>query len=242
MWYNFPTMHGEVDIPARMRTLRKVAFFSTLGEPVLRALAEACRPKHYRKGEILFVEGEPCPGLFVVHSGAVKIFKTSLGGREQVLTIESEGRPIAELAVLDEGPYPASAMAVEETTVLLVPKNEFHRLCRQHPEIAFGIIRSLAGRFRRLVGLIEALAFLEVGQRLARWLVEKVTREGRPTPRGIECTLDLTHQELAAQIGTVRELVTRTLRRFQHQGVLAIENRTLIVLDLERLRREAEGE
>jgi CRP/FNR family transcriptional regulator len=235
-------MRGELDVPTRMNTLRKVAFFSTLGEPTLRALADACWPKHYRKGEILFLEGEPCPGLFVVHSGAVKIFKTSPGGREQVLTIESEGRPIAELAVLDEGPYPASAMAVEDTTVLLIPKSDFHRLCRQHPEIAFGIIRSLAGRFRRLVGLIEALAFLEVGQRMARWLLEKALREGKRTPRGVEFTLDVTHHELAAQIGTVRELVSRTLSRWQHQGILAVENRTIILLDLERLRQEAEGE
>ncbi len=235
-------MQGGVDIPTRMGTLRKVAFFSTLSEPLLRDLAEACRPKHYRKGEILFLEGEPCPGLFIVHSGAVKIFKTSPGGREQILTVESAGRPIAELAVLDEGPYPASAMAVEDTTVLLIPKGDFHRLCRQHPEIAFGIIRSLAGRFRRLVGLIEALAFLEVGQRLARWLLEKALREGRPTARGLEFSLDLTHQELAAQIGTVRELVSRTLSRFQQQGLLAVENRVIVILDLERLKQEAEGE
>jgi CRP/FNR family transcriptional regulator len=235
-------MPGGLDVLTRMNTLRKVAFFSTLGEPMLRALAEACWPKQYRKGEILFLEGEPCPGLFVVHSGAVKIFKTSPGGREQVLTIESEGRPIAELAVLDEGPYPASAMAVEDTTVLLIPKADFHRLCCQHPEIAFGIIRSLAGRFRRLVGLIEALAFLEVGQRLARWLLEKARHEGHPTPRGLEFTLDVTHQELAAQIGTVRELVSRTLSRFQQQGILAVENRTIRILDPDRLRQEAEAE
>ncbi len=235
-------MRGSIDVTTRMKTLRKVAFFAQLEEPVLRALAEASQPKLYRKGEILFLEGEPCPGLFVVHSGAVKIFKTSIEGREQVLTVESEGRPIAELAVLDEGPYPASAMAVEDTAVLLIPRSDFHRLCRQHPEIAFGVIRSLAGRFRRLVGLIEALAFLEVGQRLARWILEKAEQQGQQTPRGLEFPLDLTHQELAAHIGTVRELVSRTLRRLQQQGVLTVENRTLIIRDLERLRQEAEGD
>ncbi len=230
------------DIAERVKTLKQVPFFSRLDDRALQALARAAVVKHYPKGGLVFLEGSPCPGLFVVHSGAVKVFKISPGGREQVLTIEQPGRPVAELPVLDEGPYPASAMAMEDSTLLLIPKERFHSLCREHPEMAFGIIRSLAARFRKLVGLIEALAFLEVGQRLARFLLEKANREGRVTSRGLEFELDATHQELAAQIGTVRELVSRNLGRFQDQGIILIRNRTITVLDLERLKAEAERE
>lgn len=235
-------VHAHLDKAMRIATLRKVPFLSRLSEPELQALAEASMVKHYNKGEIVFLEGDPCPGLYVVHSGAVKIFKTSLGGREQVLTIERPGNSVAELPVLDEGPYPASAMAVEDSTLLLIPRADFHRLCRQHPDLALALIRSLAGRFRRLVRLVEGLAFLEVGQRLARFLLEKAAQEGRTTPEGIQFPLDLTHQELAAQIGTVRELVSRTLARFQEQKLISVRDRTVVILDLPRLRDEAELE
>ena len=132
----------------RVDTLRRVSFFSHLADETLQSLAEAAIPKTWGKGEIIFSEGMPCPGLFVVHSGAVKIFKTSLKGREQVLTIETAGRAVAELAVLDDGPYPASAMAMVEATLLLILKQDFQSLCRLHPEIGFKVIKSLAAAER----------------------------------------------------------------------------------------------
>jgi CRP/FNR family cyclic AMP-dependent transcriptional regulator len=226
----------------RLATLKKVSFFSHLEDEALRSLAETAIPKSWSKGEIIFSEGTPCPGLFVVHSGAVKIFKTSVKGREQVLTIETAGRAVAELAVLDEGPYPASAMAMEETTVLLILKQDFHNLCRRHPEIGFRIIKALAGRFRKLVGLVEALAFLEVGQRLAKFLFERASQHPKRGNEQVEFTLDQSHQELAAQIGTVRELVSRSFGRFQEQEILSVKNRTITILNMDRLKEEADVE
>lgn len=235
-------MQTHIDKSTRVVSLKKVAFFSGLQEDALQALAESAMTLQFNKGELIFLEGGPCPGLFVVHSGAVKIFKTSPAGREQVLTLETPGRPVAELAVLDEGPYPASAAANEDTVLFLIPKAEFHRLCRQHPEIAFRIIRSLAGRFRKLVGLVEILAFLEVGQRLARFLLERANQEGKTTTKGVEFQVDMSHQDLASRIGTVRELVSRSFSRFQEQGLLTVRNRTVTIVDMDRLKAEAEVE
>jgi len=226
----------------RIATLRKVSFFTHLDEAAVRSLAETAIPRSWNKGEIIFTEGNLCPGLFVVHSGAVKIFKTSLKGREQVLTIETAGRAVAELAVLDEGPYPASAMALEDATLLLILKRDFQDLCRRHPEIGFRIIKALAGRFRKLVGLVEALAFLEVGQRLAKFLFEKADKDGERSDGEVRFTLDQSHQELASQIGTVRELVSRSFARFHAQEILVVKNHTLTILDMARLKEEAEVE
>jgi CRP/FNR family transcriptional regulator len=233
-------MQTHLDKAMRVATLRKVPFLARLGESELQALAEASRAKHYAKGEIIFLEGDTCHGLLVIHSGAVKVFKTSSTGRELVLTIERAGNSVAELPVLDEGPYPASAQAQEDSMLLLVPRQEFYQLCRRHPDIALSMVRSLAGRFRRLVRLIEALAFLEVGQRLARFLLEKANQEGYAVADGIVLSLDLTHQELAAQIGTVRELISRTLTRFHEQGIISIKGRIITIRDLEQLKQEAE--
>ena len=235
-------MHNHIDKPTRVASLKKVPFFSDLQEEALQALADSALTLYFSKGELIFLEGGPCPGLFIVHSGAVKIFKMSPAGREQILGIEAPGRPVAELAVLDEGPYPASAAAVEDTVLFMIPKAEFHRLCRHHPDIAFRIIRSLAGRFRKLVGLVEILAFLEVGQRLARFLVERITLEGKSAANGIEVQVDMSHQDIASRIGTVRELVSRSFSRFQEQGLLTVKNRTVTVLDMDRLKAEAEVE
>ncbi|MFN8008399.1 MAG: Crp/Fnr family transcriptional regulator [Terriglobia bacterium] len=233
-------MPDHIDKSTRAASLKKVPFFSELQPNALQAMAESAVTLHFHKGELIFLEGGPCPGLFVVHSGAIKIFKTSPAGREQTLAIESPGRPIAELAVLDEGPYPASAMAIEDSVLFMIPKAEFHRLCHQHPDIAFRIIRSLAGRFRKLVGLVEILAFLEVGQRLARFLIEKANQDGKATSHGVEVQLEMSHQDIASRIGTVRELVSRSFSRFQEQGMLVTKNRAVTIVDMERLKSEAE--
>ena len=242
-WHYNGRMSSKLEKADRVDTLRRVSFFSHLADETLQSLAEAAISKSWGKGEIIFSEGMPCPGLFVVHSGAVKIFKTSLKGREQVLTIETAGRAVAELAVLDEGPYPASAMAMDEaTTMLLILKQDFHNLCRRHPEIGFRIIKALAGRFRKLVGLVEALAFLEVGQRLAKFLFERAIQQGKGSNGQVEFTLGRSHQELASQIGTVRELVSRSFGRFQEQEILSVKNRTITILNMDRLKEEAEVE
>jgi CRP-like cAMP-binding protein len=126
--------------------------------------------------------------------------------------------------------------------MLLILKQDFHNLCRRHPEIGFRIIKALAGRFRKLVGLVEALAFLEVGQRLAKFLFERAIQQGKGSNGQVEFTLDQSHQELASQIGTVRELLSRSFGRFQEQEILSVKNRTITILNMDRLKEEAEVE
>lgn len=226
---------------AVVQTLRHVPFFSRLSDDVLLEMAGSCVVKHYAKDQFVFLEGDACPGLFVVHRGAVKIFKMSETGREQVLAIERSGRPIAELPAFDDGPYPASAMALEETSLLLLPKEHFRRLFVKYPDLALGVVRSLSMRLRKMVELVEELAFKEVGQRLAHFLLEVAEKRGRPTPEGVVFKLHPTNQEIAARIGTVRELVSRSLGRFRDLGILTIKDRTVTIHDLDSLRAQAEG-
>ncbi|MBI3950731.1 MAG: Crp/Fnr family transcriptional regulator [Acidobacteria bacterium] len=223
------------------QTLKQVPFFASLTDDILLEMAKSCLVKHYAKEQFIFLEGETCPGLFVVHQGAVKIFKFSEGGREQVLAIEREGRPIAELPAFDELPYPASARAVEEATLLLLPKDQFRRLFFKYPEIAMGVVRSLSMRLRKMVGLVEELAFKEVSQRVAHFLLDIAEKWGQRTPEGIVFELRPTNQEIAARIGTVRELVSRCLSRFRDMGIISIQDRTVTVHDLNRLRAQTEG-
>lgn len=223
------------------RTLAKVAIFSGLTETELGFLAQRAVPRPYAPGEVVFAEGQPCAGLYVVERGHIRIFKTSPGGREQVLTIDGPGSSVAEVPVFDGGNYPASGAAVDSALLLFVSKQDFQALCLAHPQVTLKVLRVVGARLRRLVGIIEELSFTTVRHRLASFLVRLARQEGKRTPAGIEILLPTSHQELAAQIGTVRELVSRNLSRFQAEGLLIVEGRNVIVRDLKALEAELES-
>ncbi len=223
------------------RTLAKVPVFAGLTESELSFLAQRAVPRHYAPGEVVFAEGEPCAGLYVVERGHIRIFKTSPSGREHVLTIDGPGSSVAEVPVFDGGNYPASGAAVDNAVLIFVSKQDFQALCLAHPQVALKVLRVVGARLRRLVGIIEELSFTTVRHRLASFLIRLARHEGRRVAHGIEITLPASHQELAAQIGTVRELVSRNLSRFQSEGMLTIEGRTLVIRDLKALEAELES-
>lgn len=223
-------------------TLAKVAIFSGLAEGELSFLAQHAISRHYAPGQLVFSEGEPCAGMYVVESGHVRIFKSSANGREQVLNIDGPGSSVAELPVLDGGNYPASVAAVDEATLLFISKQDFQTLCLTHPQVALKVLRVVGARLRRLVGIIEELSFTTVRHRLAAYLLRAAQREGKRVEGGTSITLPASNQELASQIGTVRELVSRNLSRLQAAGLVRIDGRSLIIPDLKALEAECEGE
>ena len=219
--------------------LGTVAIFSDLSEAELRSLAERTVHQHVRAGETIFNEGDPCQGFYVVESGEVKIFKTAPSGREQVLTLDRAGNSVAEIPVFDGGPYPASGIATVDTTLLFVSKRDFRALVLEHPEVGLKVLKNVGSRLRRLVALIEELSFTTVRGRLVMLLVRLMKTAGVATERGHEATLP-PNQELAAQIGTVRELISRNLGRLQVEGLIRLDGKRLIVPDLEALVNAAE--
>jgi len=222
--------------------LGNVSFLEPLGREELSALAAHATWKKLGKDETLFEAGDPARGLLVVASGSIKITKLSESGREQVLTIEGPGMSVAEVALFDGAPYPASAVALEETTVLVIPRNDFFALLRKHPSIAVAVVENIGRRLRQLVSLVEDLSGKEVGQRLAGFLLEQARARGRRRDDGsIELELELTNQEIAARIGTVRELVSRNLGRFRNARILSIDDRLIRVIDEVALENEAAG-
>ncbi len=224
-----------------VETLRRVPFFAVLHEDKLKTLAAHCVVRRIPKDEILVGEGEPCEGLFIIQSGTIKIFKMAENGREQVLVIERAGSTVGELSVFDGGTFPASALAAEDSTLLFLPKREFLELCQRNSEVAFAVIRSLAWRFRYLTSLVEELSLKEVSHRLARFLRDRALNMGVRTRRGIEFPLEETNQEIGAEIGTVRDLVSRNLRRFVDRGIIRLERRKVIVLDIAELEAQVSG-
>jgi CRP/FNR family transcriptional regulator len=207
-----------------LETLRGVPFLKDVPEPTILEIAKRCVEKVHMRGEPIFQEGDPPKGLLVVRAGAVKIFKTGDGGREQILEIEGPGRSVAELPLFDGRPYPASCAAVHDTVLLMVRPGEFKELLARHPDLTQAVIASLAFRLRRMVMLVQELSLRDVRQRLLDLFHELAGAKG-------VFELDLSHQELAARIGTVREIVSRTLSKLVQEGVLNVDGKTVTLLE-----------
>ena len=216
--------------------LRQVLFLKTVPEEALAALIAAGQERDLRKGEVLFSEFERCLGLVVVLQGAVKIYKLDSRGRELTLSLETVGASVGELPLFDGGNYPYSAEAASgDTKIWLVPRRRFREIMRQYPEIAERGLLALGISLRRMVQIAEAQSLYSVRARLAAYLREAA--QGRPNFR-----LEETNEAIAGQLGTVREVVSRTLRTLKDSDVLDLQGRRVVVKDHEELKRIAENQ
>ncbi len=228
-------------ITDKITALRQTQLFGELEELDLRALAERAVERRLARDEILFVTGDEARGLFVIVQGALRAFREGVDGREQVIHVEREGATIAELPAFDDKPYPSTVAAEEETVVLFLDKHDVKSLCLTRPQIALAALKLLAGRLRKCAELVETLSLREVDQRLARWLLIEARTRGRRTNDGLEVTLALTNQQIAARIGSVREVVSRALSRLQNNGLIAVDGRRVVIADEEALEVFASG-
>lgn len=221
--------------------LKQVPVFSSLSDQEFSFLTARLVQRQFSAGELIFGEGEPCAGLYVVQTGNVRIFKSSAGGREQVLAIDGPGSSIAELPVFDGGSYPASAQALTDCVLAFFSKQDFQALCLQHPQVALKVLRVVGARLRRLVGIIEELSFTTVRHRLIALLVRLGKAEGDREGDAITLMLPVNNSELAAHIGTVRELVSRNLSRLQAEGLIQTDGRNVVIPSLRKLQAELES-
>lgn len=192
-----------------------------------KVVARAIR-RHFDAGTTIVHEGDPGAGLFVTVQGLVKVYKTSINGREQVLRYAPPGSSFNEVTVLDGGTNPTSASAVAPTDVLVISKALMTQLLDEDPTVARAVIESLTGLYRHLMQMVEELSFLHVSERVARVLLQSVM-PGPGLGAGADMQRRLTQTEIAQMIGSTREVVGRALRTLEDSGAITIE-RGLIVL------------
>ena len=221
--------------------LGRTALLAGLSDRELESLAAVTLRKRFPEGTLLFSEGEPCSGLHIVITGQLRIFKTSASGREQVLALEGPGSSVAELPVFDGGTYPASVVAVIDSEIAFISRQLFRAFCLEHPEVALKVLAVVGSRFRHLVGIIEELSFTTIRQRLVAALMRIAESSGRASTQGIEILLPGSHQELANQLGTVRELISRNLMRLQAEGLIEVDARRIVILDLPGMAAVRDG-
>ncbi len=215
--------------------LAAIPYFSALTpEERARAIAMA-RRKRLGAGQVLFVEGEPCAGLFVVVGGLIKLYKTSPDGKEQVLRHMSAGDSFNEVPVFDGGVNPVSATAVEPGEVLVLSRERVLELLREYPAFAAAVVQVFASRLRHLVALVEDLSFRQVTARVARIVLQSVEpHEG--VGAGVGGRARVTQREIAEMAGTSREVVARALKALEDAGAVRLDRRGIQVADEERLR------
>ncbi|MHB1131739.1 MAG: Crp/Fnr family transcriptional regulator [Chloroflexota bacterium] len=225
-------------MPARTPTeafLRSFTYLAGLQPAELATLAAEFTPRDYERGDLIMLADEPCRGLYLVESGRVRIFKTSPDGREQVLSIAGPGDSFNEVPNFDGGPNPASAAALETTRLFLLRRAALLHTVERYPRVAIGMLRIFAGRLRHLTNVVEDLSFRNVTSRLAKVLLEHADASVAQGEAGLRQRL--TQQEMAAMIGTAREMVGRSLKALEAQGAVRMERHRIIVTDRKMLER-----
>ena len=224
-----------MEFGGKLKLLREIPYFGSLPEPELRALATGLRERHYRAGDVIFRKGDRSEGLCIVLTGRVRTVITSAEGREQVLKVFGPGRTFADIPVFDDEPQPAEAVAVSESTIAFISQVDLLDLLRRHPDLAIDVIRLFASRLRAYKQMVEDLSLRTVVARVARLLVDR----GRGTQTLVEesasSSPEYTQDEIAAMVGSVREVVQRALKTLEHVGLIQMRRGRIQVIDVEAL-------
>ena len=216
-----------------LNRLRALPFFDGLDDGTLTRLAHAARRREYRPGEVIVLEGEAQPGLYFLDSGYLTVVKSAPSGRDQTLRVLEPGDTFHEIGVFSRQPNPATAVALEPAVVWLIPRETLTRLLREQPEFAQSVIERMAERMLFLVGLVSDLSLRPVTGRLARLLLDTATEDVVQRPRWF------TQAELAARLGTVPDVIQRSLRTLEADGLISVDRAQIRILDRPTLEQLA---
>lgn len=224
----------------KTEALRKTELFSSLPEDVLHKVAALTTIRRLERGEMLYSEHDEATGLFIVAAGRVRSIREGFDGREQVLSAERSGAILSETSVFGGGQYFSTVLAEVPSLVLCIPHREIRRICDEHPELLWKVAKVLSRRVRLYAELIESLALRNVDQRLALFLLGVLADRAVDARAAMEFELPLTRSEIAARIGSVREVVSRSLSHLHEIKLIDLRGkRSVIVLDIQALREFA---
>ena len=217
----------EVSKSEKLKTLRVNPYFDELPEAVLKDIAAVTQLREYERGDVLFWEGDKCAGLHILESGSVKLYRVSPQGRQYIIAVLTEGATCNEVPAFDGGANPVNVEALEITRVWVVDAHTLRDLVKANPEFALKILSKFGQNLRIMVGKVSEMAFYQVTHRLAR-LITEMSDEPRPP---------WTQEQLAARLGTVREVVSRSLKELERSGAIRMEDRRIQIADDDILRQ-----
>ncbi len=207
----------------KLSLLHKNEYFEGLDDDLLAHVAMHMQLREYEKGEALFWEGDPCAGLHIIEQGFVKLYRLSPQGRQYIVRVLQEGDTCNEVPTFDAGSNPVNVEALETSQVWVIHPDILRTLLKEHPEFAQKVVENLAHNLRGLVRMVSEMAFYQVTHRLARLISEQAPEELSGTP--------WTQEQLAARLGTVREVVARSLKELERSGAIQMDKRRIAVSD-----------
>ena len=219
--------------------VRKAPLFAALNDEAARALMESMTSSHLERSDILFREGELGDRIYVIGEGKIKLGRSSVDGRENLLAILGPGEMFGELSLFDPGPRTATATAIAETQLIALGHEDLDSFLLGRPAVAANLLAALARRLRRTNEALADLVFTDVPGRVAKALLDLSTRFGRPADEGILVAHELTQEELAQLVGASRETVNKALADFASRGWIKLEARAVVLTDVERLKHRA---
>ena len=221
------------------QVVRKAPLFAALDDEQAAALLASMTTVELRRGETLFSEGEPGDRLYVITNGKIKLGRSSVDGRENLLAVLGPGEMFGELSLFDPGPRTATGTAVSDATMVALGHEDLRNWLSTRPDVAQHLLRALARRLRRTNEALADLVFSDVPGRVAKALLDLAERFGKQTDSGVLVAHELTQEELAQLVGASRETVNKALADFAGRGWLRLEARAVVLLDVERLQRRA---
>jgi len=230
------SLSNEIRQRVRLKALlSRIRRFNDLPPEAQEAIAAAARPRHYEAGQVIYLEGEPAEAVYILEKGWVKATRMSSDGREQAMLFLRPVEIFGDIAVFTGMPYPGTVTTLEEVDVWAIPAQTLLDLLRRYPELAMAVIQRLGERVLHYISLVEDLSLRSVEARLANTLLQHAElHEGRLIiPRRAWTTYD----EMAARLGTVRDVLSRALKTLEAEGLLKVERRQIILLDREGLAR-----
>jgi CRP-like cAMP-binding protein len=219
--------------------LRTAPLFAAIDDDAAAALRASMIEVRLAKGDVLFTEGEPGEKLFLIESGKIKLGHTAPDGRESLIAVLGAGEMLGELSLFDPGPRTATAVAVTQTKVLAMGHEALLPWLVGRPDLAVSLLAALARRLRRTNEAMADLVFSDVPGRVAKALLDLGAKFGEDSAEGLLVHHELTQEELAQLVGASRETVNKALADFSQRGWIRIEQRSVILLDVERLERRA---
>jgi CRP-like cAMP-binding protein len=218
-------------------TLRKCRLFHGLSEEWLGVLVKEAVLRRYRKGQIIFRQGDEAPGVYCVGSGLVRVYKVAPSGKDLVLHLAEPGGTFAEIATMGGFPCPASAEAVDDTVCVLLPAERVRKLLRQHHELCLQLLTGMSQWVRQLVGLLEDVVLRDATGRVARHLLVADPSAGREP-----FLLPMLKKDLASHLNLTSETLSRTLRRLADAGLIELgEGQQIRIVDAATLGDVADG-
>ena len=221
--------------------LRSTALFRRVGPEDRARVSAVSRVVRYQRGDTIFREGDASDDLLVIASGRVKVFKLTPAGNDVILEIFGPGDPLGAVAAYEGRPYPASAVGLEETTCILVPRQAFFALLEQYPSLVRGLLVGLTQRLVELTNRIADLTGGRVEPRFARLFLKMAADVGRPERSGVFIPMGLSRQELADLGGTTIETCIRIMSRWGKQNLVLTEKEGFLLLDRKALETLAAG-